>query len=350
MNKLLYSEDILLVWAPDTQDKIEAIQEELSNIININVETYTMPYKKFADWSWNTEFKEEKFEGIISGKQVWVYADCFTDYEEADLNSKYMFYQHIIETAKDNRAESVNIIYPCFPYARSDKNQNIASQWRSKKVPTMAKKVMRDMSDWFTQNLVTLDIHNSAILSMWNASNLNKTNLEYRRLMEYAMRDLDKSNVEIWSTDLWGTTKTKASANDQWLNNYAADKDRDKTIANSVKEVMIYPWHAKITGKDIIIYDDMIDTGWTICQVIEKIAANNPASIRIVTSHGMFNANALKKLEKYILEWTISEVITSDSITRTNSPKWITVLPTHKLFANTIGSLLQWTWVLRNAA
>ncbi len=350
MNSLLHSQDILLVAAPDTIDKANAVKKDLVWLLDIDVQTYTMPYEKFADTSWNTEFKEEEFKDLVSGKQVWVYADCFSDYKGADLNSKYMFYQHIIETAKDNRAESVNIIYPSFPYARSDKNQNVWSKKKSKKVPTMAKKVMRDASDGFTKNLITLDIHNPAILWMGNDSRLKKTNLEYRRLMEYAMRDLDKSNVEIGSTDLGGTTKIKESANDQWLNNYAADKNRDKTIPNSVKEVMIIPWFAKIKDKDIIIYDDMIDTGGTICQVIDKIHAYWPRSIRIVASHGMFNASAVPKLKEYIEKGIVSEIIVSDSITRKNLPDWITVLPTYTLYANTIASLLQGTWVDRNGA
>ncbi len=357
MEKLLHTQDILLICAPDTESKVIKIKEELTSLLPLDVQTYTMPYDKFADTARNTEIKDtplNESEGdlhvAVQGKQVRVYADCFTDDPSADLNSKYMFYQHIIEIAKDNRAESVNIIYPCFPYWRSDKNDGTWSKNSTKKVPTMAKKVMRDASDGFTKNLITLDIHNPAIFGMWNDNNLKKVNLEYRWMMEYAMRDLDRTNVEIGSTDLWWSNKISNSAADQWLNNYVALKDRDKTISNTVKEVMIFPSFAQITWKDIIIYDDIIDTWGTICKVVDKIIKYKPKSIRIVAPNWMFNNDAYDKLKPYIEQNIVTEIIVSDSVTRSKTLEWVTVLPSYKLFSNAIASLLKGEQVNRNWA
>lgn len=345
MKKLHDLQDLMLVSSPETQEKINAIKEHIESILSINVETYTMPYDKFADGAYNVEFKEQ-----VSGKNIVVYADCYSDVGNGDLNSKYMFYRHILDAASRNRATTIDIIYPCFPYSRSDKEEDAWGNDISKKVPTMATRVVEDAVRHGVSNLITLDVHNQWVFATTKTPSMNITNLYYKWMIDYAMKDLDKENTEVWSTDLGGTKKIGEFAKVVQLNNYIAYKERDKTKPNSVKELFVEKWFSTITGKDIIVYDDMIDTWWTICELIEKLLIMNPRSIKVVSPHWMFNGSALEKLEKYITSWKVKEIIVSDSITRESLPERITVLKTHKLFGNALISLLNGEEVYRNAA
>lgn len=346
MKKLLENHNIMLVSSPDTAEKTNAIKEELESILTLNVETYTVPYDKFADGAYNTEFKNR-----LSWKHIIVYADCYSDDPSGDLNSKYMFYRHILSACQQNRVDNLSIIYPCFPYSRSDKEADAGWANWSKKVPIMAPLVLDDASRHGVDSLITLDVHNNWIFSR-NGIDMpnNIVNLYYKWMIEYAMRDLEKEHIEIGSTDLWWTKKIKDVAKVLSLNNFMVDKDRNKKVANSVSQVFVMQWFASINSKHIIIYDDMIDTWWTICTLIDKLTTQySPKSITIVSPHGMFNWNALEKLEAYHKSWVLKELIISDSVSRKSLPEWITILKTHRLFANTIASLLEGTSIDRNA-
>lgn len=47
-----------------------------------------------------------------------------------------------------------------------------------------------------------------------------------------------------------------------------------------------------VTGRNVIIIEDIIDTGHTICQLIETISKNSPASLKVATL--LFKPEALK--------------------------------------------------------
>lgn len=326
---------LMLVSAWETSKlKVEAIKEWVQDILNSEVIHMNQPMKQFADGSWNVEFDQS-----VRWKILYIYADCFDLTWPWDLNSKYMLYQHIINAATHNWAKSVNVVYPCYPYARSDRPDDPWLSPNAKRVSVMAQRVLRDLEFEHVKRVITLDIHNSAVL--WWEQNIERINLSYWRLVENAIDGMDRSNIEVWSTDEGWTKKIWKLAKQLWLNNYWASKERDNTIPNSVKQVFIQERFAKITGKDIVIYDDMIDTAWTIVEIVKKLSERKPRSIKVVSTHGMFNGEALNRLKGLMDEWLITEVVVSDSINRENLPAFIKILPTAELFAQTIASLIK---------
>jgi phosphoribosylpyrophosphate synthetase len=42
----------------------------------------------------------------------------------------------------------------------------------------------------------------------------------------------------------------------------------------------------------------MLDTGGTLMKTIEEIAKHKPKSINVVVTHGLFNGDAMDKIEK----------------------------------------------------
>lgn len=335
----------MLISTPDTYAKVDQIKQELSELLWYIPEHLTHEYNQFADTSCNVELADS-----VRGKTVFVYADCFSDGWQWNLPSKYMMYRWILNAATKNGAGQTNIIFPCYPYARSDRQDDSGANPHAKRVAVMAPMVLQDMIGHGVDNLITLDIHNPVVLSGHSDAKLKTINLSYAWMMDYVIQQKDKNNVEIGSTDLWWTKKIGTLAKQISLNNYIAYKERDNTKPNSVKQIFVEKAFAEITGKDIVIYDDMIDTGGTICEVVAKLQQYQPASISVVSPHGMFNGAALEKLGAYVQQWVIESVVVSDSITREQLPEWVTVLPAHKLFANTIASVLKWESIDYNAA
>lgn len=343
--KPMNHENLMLVSTPDTQAKVGQIKQELSELLWYTPEHLTHGYDQFADTSCNIELADS-----VRGKNVFVYADCFSDGWQWNLPSKYMMYRWILNAATKNGASQTNIIFPCYPYARSDRQDDSGLDAHSKRVAVMAPMVLQDMIGHGVDNLITLDIHNPVVLSGHSDAKLKTINLSYAWMVEYVIQQKSCQNIELWSTDLWWTKKIWKLAKQLSLNSYIAYKERDNTQPNSVKQVFVEKAFAELSGRDVVVYDDMIDTGGTICEVVNRLHEYNPKSITIVSPHGMFHGRALEKLWSYVEQWIIESVVVSDSITRSHLPEWITVLPTHKLFANTIASILQWESIDHNAA
>jgi ribose-phosphate pyrophosphokinase len=71
-----------------------------------------------------------------------------------------------------------------------------------------------------------------------------------------------------------------------------------------------------VTGKDVIILDDMVDTAGTLCKAAEVIMEAGANSVRAIISHGVLSGPALGRIEKSVLK----ELIISDSLDKGTGP------------------------------
>jgi ribose-phosphate pyrophosphokinase len=80
-----------------------------------------------------------------------------------------------------------------------------------------------------------------------------------------------------------------------------------------------------IEGKDVIIIDDIIDSGGTILASVEMLKKSGAKSINVAATHGIFSGDAVKNFAASGIN-----VVTTDSIPRdkdfAKNNKWLTVL------------------------
>ena len=105
------------------------------------------------------------------------------------------------------------------------------------------------------------------------------------------------------------------------------DKNREK--ANQVKSVQVI---GDVEGKDVIIIDDLIDTGGTISKASQVIMDKGANSVRALISHPVLSGNAEKNIEDSDLE----ELVVTDSIPLKFRNKKIKVLSIAGLIAKAI--------------
>jgi ribose-phosphate pyrophosphokinase len=90
-----------------------------------------------------------------------------------------------------------------------------------------------------------------------------------------------------------------------------------------------------VKGKDVILLDDIVDTGGTLCKAAEIIMDQGASSVRAMVTHPLLSGNAYENIEKSAL----NELIVTDTIPlHQESPK-IRVLSTADLFAEVIRRL-----------
>ncbi len=70
--------------------------------------------------------------------------------------------------------------------------------------------------------------------------------------------------------------------------------------------------HGDVEGKDVLIIDDMIDTGGTIAEAVKLALRNGAAVIRVAATHAIFSGGAKESLSPL----PISEILVTNSLPR----------------------------------
>ena len=66
----------------------------------------------------------------------------------------------------------------------------------------------------------------------------------------------------------------------------------------------------KVTDRNVVIVDDMIDTAGTVCNAADMVREYGAVSVRIAATHGIFSDPALDRIKNAALD----EVIVTNTI------------------------------------
>jgi ribose-phosphate pyrophosphokinase len=74
--------------------------------------------------------------------------------------------------------------------------------------------------------------------------------------------------------------------------------------------------HGDVRGKDVLIADDMIDTGGTLSEAVKLVAQNGARNIRLAATHGIFSGEARRRL----ISLPIKEILVTNTLPQIRSP------------------------------
>ncbi len=75
--------------------------------------------------------------------------------------------------------------------------------------------------------------------------------------------------------------------------------------------------HGEVRGKDVLIVDDMIDTGGTLSEAVKLVSRNGARRIRLAATHGIFSGEARSRLNRL----PIKEVLITNTLPQVRFPK-----------------------------
>lgn len=336
--------NLMFIATPDTEARVKKIQTLLTENLSEEVDMQVVKFDKFWNTAWNPVLLES-----IRGKHVYVYADVESNYKAqellADTNSRYMLVQWILNAAKIYGAKTLNVIFPMFPYSRSDKEEKIGTAPTNKRKPLYVQIVASHMKALWVDYIFTIDIHNVATKSMFgtDATDPKVINIPHSWVIQqWIAKHNVKPGFELWSTDGGWTDKIQEFLKDMQVNWYVAFKARDFSKPNTIARLFIEKWFAEITDKDVVLYDDMIDTASTIEAAIDQLHEHKPRSIIIISTHGLFNDKALERLQRLYDTGKIEKVYITNSVYRSNLPDFIEIIDTSKIFARQIARKSMW--------
>ena len=275
---------------------IDGREDLIDGVINAIRNTSKDPI--IVDWANSQKFSDGElcvdFTNSIRGKRVYLLTSPNNSDEIIKLNLA-------IDAAKRSAAKEIIPILPFFPYQRSDKKDQ-------KRGPIGAKVMVEMIEHRGATGVITFDLHADQIQGFFN---IPVTHLEGKNVFDNYVASIYNENTILCGPDAGSGKRVKrmkdqlAKYHNLSINYVMLDKTRKQ--ANVIDEMIII---GDVTGKDVIILDDMVDTAGTLCKAAEVLIENGANSVRAIISHGVLSGPALGRIEKSVL----SELIISDSL------------------------------------
>tara|TARA_B100000963_G_scaffold175566_2_gene152654 strand:- start:8225 stop:9157 length:933 start_codon:yes stop_codon:yes gene_type:complete len=223
----------------------------------------------------------------------------------------------MIDAAKRASAKHVNVVIPYYGYARQDRKDK-------PRIAVSAKLMANLLTASGASRVVTCDLHAGQIQGFFDIplDHLNGSSV----FVPY-VKKLNLENVIFASPDAGGTERVRDYAKYFDCEFVICDKTREK--ANEVKSVEVI---GEVKDKDVIIVDDLIDTGGTIAMASNVIMDKGAKSVRAIITHPVLSGNAEENLENS----SLIELVVTDSIPLNIRNKKIKVLSIAGLFAKAI--------------
>jgi ribose-phosphate pyrophosphokinase len=251
------------------------------------------------------------FDQNIRGRHVFIIQST---HPPADNLLELMM---MIDAAR--RASAVNIVavIPYFGLARQDRKDR-------PRVSIASKLVANLLTAAGVQRIVTLDLHADQIQGFFDVP---VDHLYASSIFRDYIEKLKLPNLTMASPDTGGTRRAAAYAKALHTDFVICYKQRSKP-----GEIGKMALVGEVKGRDIILVDDMIDTGGSITKAAELMMEKGANSVRAFCTHPVFSGNAYEKIENSVF----SEVVVTDTIPLKHKSKKITVLTTADLFAEVI--------------
>lgn len=206
-------------------------------------------------------------------------------------NEDFMELLFILGALKDNGAKSVNLVVPYLMYMRQDK---IFKDGES----LSARTVLRILSS-FSDKISLINSHIFRSHGEFNFYGIKVNNIDVFEEIARYYKKLDNPKVIAPDKGAYDAAKTCASV-------LGCESDFIPKTRISDREVVMEKKDLHVSGKDVLIVDDIISTGGSIIEAIELIKKQNPKSISVGCVHGIFVNKEKFELIKKISDEVVS--------------------------------------------
>ncbi len=203
------------------------------------------------------------------------------------VNENFVELLIMLDAVKRASAARVTAVLPYYGYARQDKKDK-------PRVPITAKLVADVMTAAGADRLLTMDVHAAQISGYFD---IPVDHLFAAPVLLDAIRALDSEDMMIVAPDAGGVARARAIAKRLQMDLAIIDKRRVATNRARVMNVI-----GEVSGRDVLILDDIIDTAGTLINSAESLAAKGARRIFAAGIHGVLSATALDRIEKSKLE------------------------------------------------
>jgi len=288
----------------------------------------------------NSEIKVQILNNV---RNCYVYIiQTGISYNNLSVNDHLMELLLIIDACKRSSVKSINVILPCFPYARSDK----------KDVPRVSigsKIVAKLLETYGVKRIISMDLHSGQIQGFTDIpiDNLYAINLHIDNMIKILFKNMSNheinNNYILISPDNGGAKRVDAYAKILKMPFLIMHKQRDYSKESVVlKSMLVGDTNTlkNIKGKTAIIIDDIVDTMGTMMSAANELIDNGIKDVVIIATHGIFSSPAFKRIKSCK---AIKKIIVTNTVPQKSNKKIcdkLEVIDTSTLFATVIKRLV----------
>lgn len=253
-----------------------------------------------------------KYEENIRGVDLFIIQSTFAP------SDNLMELLIMLDAAKRASVRRVTAVIPYYGYARQDRKDQ-------PRVSVTAKLIANLLARAGADRIITVDLHSSQIQGFFD---IPLDHLYASPVLLRAIRKLNLDSIAVASPDVGGIKTARAYAKRLSGDLVLVDKRRP---AHNVAEVVHVIGDVK--DKNVIIVDDMIDTGTTFIRTAESLKERGAKEIVGICVHPVFSGSALEKLEATD---AVTKVYATDTIPLKQDCPKIEIISVSELLAEAI--------------
>ncbi|MEM7694726.1 MAG: ribose-phosphate pyrophosphokinase [Pseudomonadota bacterium] len=261
-----------------------ALSEAISSYLDLTQTECVV--RRFADEEVFVEVRDN-----VRGEDMFVIQS--TSYP---ANDNLMELLIIIDALLRSSARRITAVLPYFGYARQDRRTG-------GRTPISAKLVANMITRAGASRVLTLDLHAGQIQGFFDipTDNLYVAPVMSRDIKErYALE-----NLMVVSPDVGGVVRARDLAKRIDAPLAIVDKRRERPGESEVMNII-----GNVEGRDCLLFDDIVDSGGTLCNAADALMAAGAKSASAYITHGVLSGGAVARIDAS----SLGELVISDSI------------------------------------
>lgn len=244
-------------------------------------------------------------------------ADVFIIQSTCPPAENWMELLLMIDAAKRASAARITAVIPYFGYARQER--------KDQPRVSIASKLMADMlTSAGVDRVLTMDLHAPQIQGFFDVP---VDHLYASVVLNDYLRKLDHSNLVVVAPDVGALKMARAYAKRIDADLALIDKRRPRQNEAEVMNII-----GEVEGHDVILIDDLIDTGGTLTSGAKALREAGAMQIMAACSHALLSGPAYDRIEQSEL----TRLIVTDTIPLKRPSDRIEVVSVAGLFSDAI--------------
>jgi ribose-phosphate pyrophosphokinase len=220
----------------------------------------------------------------------------------------------MIDAAKRASAYKIIAVIPYYGYARQDRKDKPRVAIGSKLIANMIQAAGAD-------RLITMDLHAPQIQGYFD---IPVDHLDSHAVFIPYIENLRLENLTFAAPDVGSANRIREIASYFEAEMVICDKHRKR--ANEIASMVVI---GDVTDRDVVIIDDICDTGGTLAKSAALLMEKGARSVRALITHPVLSGKAYENIEKSVLD----ELVVCDTIPLKQTTPKMKVISVAELFA-----------------
>ena len=245
-------------------------------IPHLSIEQGVLHSERFSDGEMHV-----RFDSSIRGNTLFLLAQAAMPYDQ--LFEMYL----AVDAARRASAKEIICVVPYLPHSRQERKDTSRTSIAARVVADFLQTVGCD-------RLVTVELHTSTIEGFYKipVDHLHTDGLFLSHLRRSGLED-----VCLVSPDFGGLKRIRQYKRGMDVPLAVIHKERLQPNQVSSMEVI-----GDVSGKNVVIVDDLIDTAGTLCKAAEMLMDQGAKSVRAYITHGVLSGKAHQRIAESPLE------------------------------------------------